>query len=526
MRVEDLIPKKTKKIKNRIFLLGIDGADLEIINNLIKTGSLPNFKKLLENSSYNDLLSPIIANSAPSWSSIFTGKSISNHGILYFQNQFEDKVEFFDCYLNTIDGERLWTAFDQEGYISCIVNVPITYPPEPVNGIMISGRLASETSVFAYPETLTERLKEDGYHPTFDTAVSDDDLFEILDKRIETALELIQKIDWDLFFQGFLIIDWIMHHFSEDSILKQVKANKDISEFTIVKKAYQKMDSFLGKLMKILKRDDKLFIFSDHGFKRYDFMFNVNIWLIKNHFLTLKRPPLTFLRDMFLYFPTKIKRAIFGQKNILGIRQPTFDWNKNVDWEKTLFYSPEFFVNCSSFRMNPYLKLEDAEKNKLITQLIEKLKAAEYKGLKIFKEFKLKEDIFKGKYIFRMPELLGILNTKIRNDKRIYGKGDSITDKNSVEHRREGIFIAHGNDIKPGKLKTIPEVKDIFPTVRFAADLPIHNNLDGNILNEIFTETFNKLPKKINETEIKPVVKIGQKYDESLKERLKDLGYM
>lgn len=44
MRVKDLIPKKLKSIKNRIFLLGIDGADFEIINNLIDSDSLPNFK--------------------------------------------------------------------------------------------------------------------------------------------------------------------------------------------------------------------------------------------------------------------------------------------------------------------------------------------------------------------------------------------------------------------------------------------------------------------------------------------------
>ena len=33
-------------------------------------------------------------------------------------------------------------------------------------------------------------------------------------------------------------------------------------------------------------------------------------------------------------------------------------------------------------------------------------------------------------------------------------------------------------------------------------------------------------PKKINKNEIKPVVKMGQKYDDSLKECLKDLGDM
>ncbi|MDD3626070.1 MAG: alkaline phosphatase family protein [bacterium] len=520
--------KKHNAQKNRIFLLGIDGADLDIIKSLINKGELPAFSKLLETGTSSPLLSPIIANSAPSWASIFTGKDIAEHGILYFQNQFEDRVEFFDLFLDTIDGERVWAGFDKDNRVSCIINVPITFPPEKVNGVMISGRLANDNSIFTYPPELTNDLNTIGYHPTFDSSKSDVDLFNILDKRIDVALEFIRDYNWDMFFQGFLIIDWIMHHFSEDSLLKQVKEKSDLAGFKIVSKAYKRMDYFLGELLdKYLSPDDRLFIFSDHGFKRYDFMFNVNIWLIKNGYLVLKRPPGMVIRDWLLYFPIKIKRAVFGQKNVLGIRQPVFDWKKNIDWKKTTVYSPEFFVNCSSFRINPYLKLKTEEKNKIIEGLIEQLSSVTLNEKPVFEQFHKREEIFNGRYFYRMPELLGMLEANVRNDKRIYGKGEIFTVKNSVEHRREGVFFAWGKDIKKAELNYLPDVRDIFPTVRYSAGLPVHRNISGKVIEEIFSESFLKLNElQISDDELKPEITVGERYDDTLKERLKDLGYL
>ncbi|HDS09404.1 MAG TPA: hypothetical protein ENN73_04175 [Firmicutes bacterium] len=517
------------KIRNRIFLLGIDGADLEIVQALIRKGELPGFKKILEAGSAAPLLSPVIANSAPSWASIFTGKDIAEHGIVYFQNQYEDRVEFFDLFLDTIDGERLWTGFDLKDMKSCIINVPITFPPEKVNGIMISGRLANEDSVYTYPPQLTEELRNLGYHPTFDNAKSDEELFSILEKRIEVAFDFIKNYPWNMFFQGFLIIDWIMHHFSEDSLLKQVNEKSDLSDFPIVKRAYKRLDLFIQELTEkyISPEEDKLFVFSDHGFKRYDFMFNVNIWLIKNGFLSLKRPPAMVLRDIMLYLPIKIKRAVFGQKNVLGIRQPVFDWKKNVDWKKTTVYSPEFFVNCSSFRINPYLNLDERAKDKIINDLISKLSQVNLGESPVFCSFHRRDEIFRGPYSGRMPELLGMLEPNVRNDKRIYGKGEIFTRKNSVEHRREGIFIAWGKDILKTDLDYLPEVKDIFPTVRYAAGLPVHRNISGKVIEEIFSESYLKFNQlDILDTEFKPNITVGERYDETLKERLKDLGYL
>jgi hypothetical protein len=43
------------------------------------------------------------------------------------------------------------------------MNVPMTYPPKPVNGIMVSGLWTPESGKFAYPPELREELLSWGY---------------------------------------------------------------------------------------------------------------------------------------------------------------------------------------------------------------------------------------------------------------------------------------------------------------------------------------------------------------------------
>lgn len=58
-----------------------------------------------------------------------------------------------------------------------------------------------------------------------------------------------------------------------------------------VEDTYKKMDEIVGKVVAKLGPDDLFMILSDHGFKSFRKGFNVNTWLVRNGYLTIKGQP-------------------------------------------------------------------------------------------------------------------------------------------------------------------------------------------------------------------------------------------
>lgn len=102
----------------------------------------------------------------------------------------------------------------------------------------------------------------------------------------------------------------------------------------------------------------------------------------------------------------------------------------------------------------------------------------------------------------------------------------------SGEHRREGIIIAKGEGIIPGKLKSAPSVLDIAPTVLHLLALPIAEDMTGAPILELLSpKAFPKKPDRIStyESGKKPAVApkpSASEYDKDYLEKLRSLGYI
>ena len=67
--------------KNKVVVIGLDGAPFETIKDLSNKGILPNLTKLIEKGSGGCLLSSFLPESPIAWTSIITGKNPAKHGI-------------------------------------------------------------------------------------------------------------------------------------------------------------------------------------------------------------------------------------------------------------------------------------------------------------------------------------------------------------------------------------------------------------------------------------------------------------
>src|SRR5664280_1786226 len=67
--------------KNKVLVIGLDGATLHLVKDWATEGKLPNLAKLMAEGSYGHSQTVPNQNSAPAWSSLMTGKNPGKQGI-------------------------------------------------------------------------------------------------------------------------------------------------------------------------------------------------------------------------------------------------------------------------------------------------------------------------------------------------------------------------------------------------------------------------------------------------------------
>ena len=72
------------KGKNKLFVIGIDGATFDDMRPLLKNGKMPVIKGLMDEGVYGELDSVTNMISPSAWTSFMTGKNPGKHGIYEF----------------------------------------------------------------------------------------------------------------------------------------------------------------------------------------------------------------------------------------------------------------------------------------------------------------------------------------------------------------------------------------------------------------------------------------------------------
>jgi len=146
----------------RVVIVGLDGQDPELTDRFLQQGILPNFARLQEQGCYVRLRTSFPAESPVAWSSFQTGCNPGRHKVFdflipnrksYLPELCSAKVTSSPRTLKlgkyriplgkpSIDlgrkSKTFWKILGDHGIISCILRVPITFPPEKFNGTLLS----------------------------------------------------------------------------------------------------------------------------------------------------------------------------------------------------------------------------------------------------------------------------------------------------------------------------------------------------------------------------------------------------
>ncbi|OGP92881.1 MAG: hypothetical protein A2156_09980 [Deltaproteobacteria bacterium RBG_16_48_10] len=278
-----------KAKKKRVVVIGLDGVPHSFIREMLQRGELPNFNSLLSEGSLAKMRSTIPCVSSVAWSSYMTGRNPGKHNIYGFVDRDPKSLDIYIPTAKNMSCHTLWEVLGQQGKRVLVINVPLTYPPRPVNGILIGCFLCMNIDKVAYPKEISQTLKAMGYRIDVDARQAKnnepsflEDLHETLRKRVEIGLHLYEKEEWD-FFQLHIMETDRMNHFFWDGWANEALFHRE-AFFSF----YREVDKALGEIVRKIDPESELIVLSDHGFCSIRKEVNLNYWLREKGWLTFQ----------------------------------------------------------------------------------------------------------------------------------------------------------------------------------------------------------------------------------------------
>lgn len=154
-------PPRTPRFR-RVVVLGLDGLDHALTQQLLGEGKLPNLASLRDRGCFLPLGSTLPPISPVAWSSFQTGVNPGKHNIFDFlvpdERTYRPKLSSVEIrpprrqlrlgkYRLPLGGpdvrmlrrsKPFWSVLSEYGIFSCILRVPITFPPEKLRGVQLS----------------------------------------------------------------------------------------------------------------------------------------------------------------------------------------------------------------------------------------------------------------------------------------------------------------------------------------------------------------------------------------------------
>jgi len=516
--------------------------------------------RLMQNGAWGRLESTIHPSTPIAWTSFMTGLNPGRHGIYDFILGRENDYGFTLSTAADRAESTLWDYMGGLGKKAIVLNVPYTYPPDKINGIMISGLDApmSRREISSPPEIYDELVKVMGSYimdwtfPTgwrYDVPLYREKIFSTLKFRAESGLYLLKKYPWDCFTIVFNPIDHVQHIFWN--------AGEEGKE--IIYESYRQFDHYVGEFLKALDSETIIMMMSDHGAGAIDRVFYMDAWLQKEGYLRYDDSVLKS-RSLFMRLgkkgrtllrrniPISVKKSL--RYLLPGLREKVESSlaTLDVDWSKVTAYSAGYYGNIyiNLKGIKPMGTVDPGDYDSVCEEISNKLYSLQDPdtGDKVVEKVYRKNEIYSGPYLKYAPDIV----IKWKNYSTYTEKGIEIEDKTCIfgrsakaessdfpmtgTHRLDGIFMASGPGIRKTGEVTNLRIYDLFPTILYYMGLPIPDDREGRVMTEIFDQDLIRqnppkyTSKKTDNKKERGEPVLTPEQEESVAERLRSLGYI
>jgi len=269
-------------------------------------------------------------------------------GVYGFRNRSDHTYEGgFIANGAAITEPRLWDLVTRAGGSSIVLGVPGTYPPRPLNGVMVGCFLTpSLESPYTFPPALKREIADTVGEYLFDTKdfrTEDKDyllrqVYEMTDRRFALARHLLEAKPWTLFAMVEMGPDRMHHGFWKHMDPEHRKHEPGNAYETAILDYHRHLDGLIAGLLEHADDETVVFVLSDHGAKRLDGGIRINEWLRREGLLATLTEPV----------------------GVSSLRDVGVDWSRTTAWGEGGYYA-RVFLNVKGREPDGVVEPEEYE---------------------------------------------------------------------------------------------------------------------------------------------------------------------
>ncbi len=490
---------------SRVLFLGLDGGTMTAFAPWFARGLLPNLAALWARSATGPLRSSDPMVTPVAWTSFSTGSTPDVHGIHEFYHVGPDGRSIRSNHAGRVLVPTLWQTLAAEGREVVSLNLPMTYPPPRVKGIVVAGADAPGLDwAFAQCPDFGREVAE--HLPEFTTKLVWKTRPRTLDEVRKNAARnrAIFRAQAGAAERADARSDWsaLMVHFHNlDSIQHRLWPYLGIDETAIfdepwnveVESCLRVLDESVGRLLDLAaRRDAAVIAVSDHGFGPCKALVNVNGLLNKAGlqrslmYGTRFRYRAQRLGDRLHRWLTRKSPGGPGRRLARSVEGVV-----GCDWSRTLAYAPFGQLSGNIF-LHPEMTRNASAADRIIDEILGTCREARdpETGARLFR------DVFStaDRYGFDpadqgIPDILALsadgyqaqAKWSVSRRKELLRPDPNLP----ATHWVDGVVAVDAPGVRPGgHLRA--DLHDLAPTTLAMLGVPVPETMNGRVLHEAF----------------------------------------
>lgn len=549
-----------------LVVIGLDGATFDLLIPWMKSGRLPALARLWRCGSWARLASTVPPATFPAWTSLFTGVNPGRHGVLDFTQRVEGSHRVRVVGRRDRRVAALWNHLSRAGGRVAVVTVPVTYPPEEVPGIMVSGwdsPLATGIDgSFVHPRRFHDEIRRTvgrlpfadfqevapgpGWH---EAALAS--LLDGVERRTRVVELILAKERWDLLAVVFGESDTVAHHFwrFHDRRSPRWTASPFGDALAAI---YEALDRAVDRVLRAMPSGAAVAVVSDHGSGGAGTrVVHLNRRLADAGLLRFRDRAssglVSAIRSAALaHLPHRVQGPLVRRAAGIAGRLEGWHRGRGIDWRSTQAYSDELDY-APSVRLNvigrePQGTVAPARYDTVRSQVMAHLDGwRDDEGYPVVERVWRREELYHGPATSAAPDVIlelravdGYSPACLRSD----GPGPALRELSLAEygagrgagmsgaHRRDGVLMLAGGGVAPVGDLGCMAITDVLPTLLALAGLPAPTGLDGAVARMALEEEPPAVDPAVVEFEMEDRPPDASSATAEIRARLEALGYL
>jgi predicted AlkP superfamily phosphohydrolase/phosphomutase len=524
----------------RLLFLEVDAGDKLLVQNWARDGTLPTFGRLLRDGLVGDSQSVDGFFVGATWPSLYTGANPANHGIHSLVQLRPGSYEFFHCLSNeNLRREPFWDVLSRAGRRVAVLDFPLSGLSARINGIQ-SVEWGSHDANYGFCATPaafeTELRTRFGLHPLAESCNAENrtpgDFIELRDKLVrgarikaEITTHYLGQGGWDFFGQVFTESHcighqcWHLHdpgHPAFDPAVTAITGDP-------IREVYRAIDLGLGEILACAGKETTVIVLLGHRMAhKFGVQFLLPRILAALGVAMLHPPretPAAQLDDALtrawqwlpaalrsrLQVPRRAARRWFDARRPPAPLLPPSVSSLNAARSRVFLMDNGF--PASGLRLNlegrePAGLIGPRDADAFCARLAADLMALVYAdtGAPVVRRVRRTRDLFRGAHLDLLPDLLVEWDESRPLGSATCGnpRGSEISIRSpktglitgvnrycrTGDHRRDGMFMALGPGIRPGRVERCVSIMDFAPTFCALLGVPLPD-ADGEPIAEL-----------------------------------------